>query len=110
MKVVIDRTDKPQINTVPEKPGVYIGYNQTKYGNLRLTYVGQAQNLRKRLCRHEQPFTHFSFEIIDKNDIRKGTIQNQLDAREKELIEEYKPWLNTKGNHEQWKREWDNDF
>jgi len=112
MKVILDRTEKQQMNLIPEKPGVYIGYNQTKYGNLRLTYIGQTQNLRKRLWRHEQPFTHVSFEIIDKADIHKGTIQNQLDDREKKLIEKYQPHFNTCFNRTKniQKREWDDDF
>ncbi len=81
----------------PDEPGVYVGYNETKEGNLRVTYVGQAKNLRKRLRHHEKGCTHFSFEIINTGDIHEGTAENRMDARKKELIGRYHPHLNIRG-------------
>lgn len=79
---------------VPEKPGVYIGYNETEDGELRITYVGESTNLKKRLRRHEKPCTHYSYEVIERGDIKRGNAESVRKTRESELIERFAPELN----------------
>lgn len=73
----------------PNKPGIYIGYNKTSKGNLRLTYIGEAKNLRKRLHKHPKGCTHFTWEIIE-------GWEGKRKKREKELIKKHHPLLNQK--------------
>jgi len=79
---------------VPAKAGVYIGYNLTNEDNLRITYVGEAVNLRNRLHRHPKGCTHFSFEVISSGNIHEGSKETRRKKRESELIEKFAPESN----------------
>lgn len=85
-----------ETNLVPEKPGIYKGYNLTSKGNLRLTYIGESKNLKKRLNNRGLPCTHYTWEVT-----------RDRKRKEKELIKKHQPQLNVKYRD---KYEWDDEL
>jgi len=66
--------------------GIYFGFNITKNGSLRLTYIGQSEDIEKRIKTHEKGFTHFS-HIEVPNEKRRVEL-------EKNYIKKYNPIQN----------------
>lgn len=90
-----NNTLKEQVNTLPDKPGVYQYFNATD----EIIYVGKAKNLKKRVTSyfnkiHEQGKTN----VLVKNivSLKYIVVETEEDALllENNLIKEYQPRYN----------------
>ena len=88
-------TLKEQVNTLPDKPGVYQYYN----ANEEIIYVGKAKNLKKRVTSyfnkiHEQGKTNVLVKNI--SSLKYIVVETEEDALllENNLIKEYQPRYN----------------
>lgn len=77
-----------------DKPGLYIFGSYTQTGSILAHYIGQASSLKDRLANHERwdEAENLGADLIL---ARIEPTQSGRDSKERDLIENYKPKLNT---------------
>lgn len=79
------------MDDLPDAGGVYFGYNETQKGNLRLSYIGETNNFRRRLKHHEGSFTHIMILCYEMDADKRKEI-------EKRMIKQLAPECNIQHN------------
>jgi len=84
---------------VPEKGGIYIGYNPRNEDIYRITYIGETKNLKRGIKQCPKGCTHYSYKLISDQTKRRDL--------KKELIEVFAPEGNKLAdNSRSWGEEW----